>query len=165
MGRSKTRGADILIETEKRGFKDMMNTMSSIYSKPEPTQDTLRVWWAKLEKYEFMQVSRAFDDWVNKNKYMPTVADIFEIIKASQPKDFVKALPRLTTEVELKSYHEKMKAIANEMASKPKTDPKAWARKIVNDYDKGKYKLEIGVKFAREALRQNKPSERITNDA
>jgi hypothetical protein len=112
-----------------------------------------------------MQVSRAFDDWVNKNKYMPTVADIFEIIKASQPKDFVKALPRLTTEVELKSYHEKMKAIANEMASKPKTDPKAWARKIVNDYDKGKYKLEIGVKFAREALRQNKPSERITNDA
>lgn len=142
-----------MIETEKKGFKDMMNTIASIYSKPEPTQDTLRVWWAKLEKYEFMQVSRSFDDWVNKNKYMPTVADILETIKASQPKEFIKALPRLATNDELKTYHDKMKAITNEIASKPKIDPKAWARKIINDYDKGKYKFEIGVKFAREALR------------
>ena len=46
----------------------MMNTIASIYSKPEPTQDTLRVWWAKLEKYEFMDVSHAFDDWVNRSE-------------------------------------------------------------------------------------------------
>lgn len=153
MGRSKTTGAVILIETEKKGFKDMMNTIASIYSKPEPTQDTLRVWWAKLEKYEFMQVSRAFDDWVNKNKYMPTVADILETIKASQPKEFIKAIPKLVTHNEIKTYHDKMKAITSEIATKPKLDPRAWARKIINDYDKGKYKLEIGVKFAREALR------------
>jgi hypothetical protein len=84
---------------------------------------------------------------------MPTVADILETIKANQPKEFIKALPRLTTNDELKTYHDKMKAITNEIASKPKVDPKAWARKIINDYDKGKYKFEIGLKFAKEALR------------
>ena len=33
------------------------------------------------------------------------------------------------------------------------TDPKAWAKKILERHAKGEYKLEIGVKFAREALR------------
>ena len=142
-----------MIETQKKGFKDMMNTIASIYSKHEPTQDTLRVWWAKLEKYEFMDVSRAFDDWVNRNKYMPTIADVLETLKANQPKDFVKALPRHFTEEEIKNNHDRMKKTVQEISSKPSLDPKAWARKIVNDFDKGKYKSEIGVKFAREALR------------
>jgi hypothetical protein len=152
MGRSKTRGADILIETEKRGFKDMMNTMSSIYSKPEPTQDTLRVWWAKLEKYEFMQVSRAFDDWVNKNKYMPTVADIFETIKSSEPKEFIKMLPRKPTPYEIEHNKQKANELISKLNLKP-TDPKAWATAILDRHAQGKYKLEIGVKFAREALK------------
>jgi hypothetical protein len=142
-----------LIETQKKGFKDMMNTIASIYSKPEPTQDTLRVWWAKLEKYEFMEVSHAFDDWVNRNKYMPTIADVLETLRANQPKDFVKALPRHFTEEEIRNNHDRMKRTVQEISSKPSLDPKAWARKIVNDFDKGKYKSEIGVKFAREALR------------
>ena len=131
----------------------MMNTIASIYSKPEPTQDTLRVWWAKLEKYEFMDVSHAFDDWVNRNKYMPTIADVLETLKANQPKDFVKALPRHFTEEEIRNNHDRMKRTVLEISRKPALDPRAWARKIVNDFDKGKYKSEIGVKFAREALR------------
>ena len=142
-----------MIDTQKKGFKDMMNTIASIYSKPEPTQDTLRVWWAKLEKYEFMDVSHAFDDWVNRNKYMPTIADVLETLRANQPKDFVKALPRHFTEEEIKNNYDRMKRTVQEISSKPALDPKAWARKIVNDFDKGKYKSEIGLKFAREALR------------
>lgn len=153
-----------MIDTEKRGFKDMMNTMSSIYSKPEPTQDTLRVWWAKLEKYEFMQVSRAFDDWVNKNKYMPTVADIFETIKSSEPKEFIKMLPKNPTPYEIEHNKQKANELLAKIEIKP-SDPKAWAKRILELNKKGEYRLEIGLKFAREALRQNKPSERITNDA
>ena len=33
------------------------------------------------------------------------------------------------------------------------TDPKAWAKRILERQAKGEYRLEIGVKFAREALR------------
>jgi hypothetical protein len=35
----------------------------------------------------------------------------------------------------------------------PTVDPKAWARRILNDAEKGKYKSLIGIKFAKEALR------------
>ena len=145
-----------MIDSEKRGFKDMMTTMANIYSKPEPTQDTLRIWWAKLNQYEFMQVSRAFDHWVDSNKYMPNIADVLETIKAQKPKEFIKALPRHFTEQELLNNHERMKKLAQDISNQKSDDPKAWARKIINDYDKGKYKLEIGVKFAREALKSNR---------
>ena len=133
----------------------MMNTIASIYSKPEPTQDTLRVWWAKLEKYEFMDVSHAFDDWVNKNKYMPTIADVLETLKANQPKEFIRMLPRNPTPYEIEHNRQKAHELVSKIELKP-TEPKAWAHRILNLHGQGKYKLEIGVKFAKEALKNNR---------
>ena len=57
------------------------------------------------------------------------------------------------TEEEIRNNHDRMKRTVQEISRKPALDPKAWARKIVNDFEKGKYKSEIGLKFAREALR------------
>ncbi|CAB4127866.1 hypothetical protein UFOVP96_35 [uncultured Caudovirales phage] len=142
-----------MTENEKIGFKSMMNSITTIYSRPELDRETLRIWWAKLEKYPFLTVSKSFDNYVNSNKFMPTISDIVDLCRASEPKPFVKALPRHFSEEELQNNHAKMKALAKEMANKGATDPKAWARKIINDYEKGKYKMELGVKFAREALR------------
>ena len=144
-----------MIETQKKGFKDMMNTIASIYSKPEPTQDTLRVWWAKLEKYEFMEVSHAFDDWVNKNKYMPTIADVLETLKANQPKEFIRMLPRNPTPYEIEHNRQKAHELVSKIELKP-SEPKAWAHRILNLHGQGKYKLEVGVKFAKEALKNNR---------
>jgi hypothetical protein len=142
-----------LIEQEKIGFKDMMHSVTTIYSKPDLDRETLRIWWAKLEKYEFMVVSKAFDRYVNSNKFMPTISDILDICRMQEPKEFVKALPRHFTEQEIRNNHDKMKRLASEIASKPNVDPKSWARRILNDAEKGRYKNEIGIKFAKEALR------------
>lgn len=142
-----------MIENQKHGFKDMMHSITTIYSKPELDRETLRIWWAKLERYEFMVVSKAFDTYVNSNKFMPTISDILDLCRLQEPPQFVKALPRHFSEEEIRNNHDKMKRVVGEIASKPSVDPKAWARRILNDADKGKYKLEIGVKFAREALR------------
>lgn len=142
-----------MVETEKIGFKSMMNSITTIYSRPELDRETLRIWWAKLEKYPFLTVSKSFDTYVNSNKFMPTISDIVDLCRASEPKSFVKALPRHFNEQELKNNHEKMKTIAREIANQKNNDPKAWARKILNDAEKGKYKMDIGIKFAREALR------------
>ena len=46
-----------------------------------------------------------------------------------------------------------MKRVASKIASRLTADPKAWARRILNDSEKGRYKNEIGIKFAREALK------------
>jgi len=142
-----------LIEQEKIGFKDMMHSVTTIYSRPDLDRETLRIWWAKLEKYEFMVVSKAFDRYVNSNKFMPTISDILDICRMQEPKEFVKALPRHFTEQEIRNNHDKMKRVANEIASRPTADPKAWARRILNDSEKGRYKNDIGIKFAKEALR------------
>lgn len=142
-----------MVDAEKIGFKSMMNSITTIYSRPELDRETLRIWWAKLEKYPFLTVSKSFDTYVNSNKFMPTISDIVDLCRASEPKPFVKALPRHFSEQELKNNHEKMKAIAKQMANQKNSDLKAWARKILNDAEKGRYKLEIGIKFAKEALR------------
>jgi len=142
-----------MVEAEKIGFKSMMNSITTIYSRPELDRETLRIWWAKLEKYPFLTVSKSFDTYVNSNKFMPTISDIVDLCRVSEPKPFVKALPRHFSDQELKNNHEKMKALAKEMANQRSNDPKAWARKIINDAEKGRYKIDIGIKFAREALR------------
>lgn len=142
-----------MVDAEKIGFKSMMNSITTIYSRPELDRETLRIWWAKLEKYPFLTVSKSFDTYVNSNKFMPTISDIVDLCRASEPKPFVKALPRHFSEQELKNNHEKMKAIAKQMANQKNSDLKAWARKILNDAEKGRYKIEIGIKFAKEALR------------
>ena len=142
-----------MIEQEKIGFKDMMHSVTTIYSRPDLDRETLRIWWAKLQKYEFMVVSKAFDKYVNSNKFMPTISDILDICRLQEPKAFIKALPRHFSEQEIKSNHDKMKRVAFEIASRPVVDSKAWARRILNDAEKGKYKSLIGIKFAKEALR------------
>lgn len=130
----------------------MMNTMANIYSKPDPSDDTLRVWWSKLEEFDFALVSKSFDDWVDKNGFMPTIFDIVSLCKASKPKEYIKMLPKNPTPYQIEHNKEKAKELISKIKLKP-TDPKAWAKTILERHAKGEYKLKIGVKFAREALR------------
>ena len=143
-----------MIETveEMKAFKSMLNSLTAIYSRPELDRETLRVWWMKLYEYEFNEVSKAFDSWVDKNKFMPTIFDIVSICKLSKPKEYIKMLPRNSTPYQIEHNKEKAKEMLSKVVLKP-TDPKAWARRILNDSEKGRYKNEIGIKFAKEALR------------
>jgi len=143
-----------LIETieEMKAFKSMLNSLTSIYSRPELDRETLRVWWMKLYEYEFNIVSKAFDSWVDKNKFMPTIFDIVFLCKLSEPKQYIKMLPRNPTPYEIEHNKEKAKEMLSKVILKP-TDPKAWAKKILERQAKGQYRLDIGIKFAKEALR------------
>ena len=137
---------------ETNNFKDMMDSISTIYSKPALDKNTMRIWWEKLKGYEFNVVSKSFDDWVNGNQYMPTIFDIVFLCKASKPKEYIKMLPRNPTPYQIEHNKEKAKELMSKIKLKP-TDPKAWAKRILELHAKGEYKLEIGVKFAREALK------------
>lgn len=137
---------------ETNNFKDMMDSISTIYSKPALDKNTMRIWWEKLKSYEFNVVSKSFDDWVNGNQYMPTIFDIVSLCKASKPKEYIKMLPKNPTPYQIEHNKEKAKELMSKIKLKP-TDPKAWAKRILELHAKGEYKLEIGVKFAREALK------------
>jgi len=143
-----------LIETieEMKAFKSMLNSLTSIYSRPELDRETLRVWWMKLDDYDFNVVSKAFDSWVDKNKFMPTIFDIVSLCKLSKPKEYIKMLPKNPTPYEILHNKEKAKELISKVVLKP-TDPKAWAKRILERQAKGEYRFELGVKFAKEALR------------
>lgn len=143
-----------MIETveEMKAFKSMLNSLTSIYSRPELDRETLRVWWMKLDDYDFNVVSKAFDSWVDKNKFMPTIFDIVALCKLSKPKEYIKMLPKNPTPYEILHNKEKAKELISKVVLKP-TDPKAWAKRILERQAKGEYRFELGVKFAKEALR------------
>ena len=143
-----------MIETveEMKAFKSMFNSLTTIYSKPELDRQTLRVWWMKLDDYDFNVVSKAFDSWVDKNKFMPTIFDIVSLCKLSQPKEYIKMLPKNPTPYEIEHNKVKAKELISKVVLKP-TDPKSWAKRILERQAKGEYRLELGIKFAKEALR------------
>lgn len=72
----------------------MMVTVMALYYKPSLDRDTLRVWWQKLEKYDFNTVSKAFSTFTDSPNKPPTPADIIELCKAQESRRIVPMLTR-----------------------------------------------------------------------
>lgn len=73
-----------MIDTEKAQFKAMMKALTQLYNKSDLDIELLRIWWHKLQRFDFYVVSKSFDNWVDANKKMPTPADILELCKAHE---------------------------------------------------------------------------------
>ena len=140
-----------MIEQDKKGFKAMMNTVMSIYQKPQCDQDTLRVWWAKLERYDFQIVTKAFDQWVDSSKHAPTVFDILNLVR---PKiEFAVALqaPKLTLDQNRMHAANVMQYVSEHTPKEKKLkDMRAWAHRILNN---PKNYPAISIQFAEQAVR------------
>lgn len=119
-----------MIETDKKAFKDMVNAVFTIYGKPLPEKEMLRIWWHKLERFDFNVVGRAFDKWTDTPNKLPQPADIVQICKPREAE--YHALPSPSSYAENKENVEKLnKFIAEKL--KPKTDYHSWAKRIVRD--------------------------------
>ena len=140
-----------MTQDDKQGFKAMMDTVTSLYQKQPLDQDTLRVWFHKLEKFEFNVVTKAFDKWVDNNKFMPTVFDILQLCR-EKPIEFVQLqAPKLTRQQNHQYSHEVLKFMAEQDNNKPK-DMRAWAKRIIAN---PKNYPPISLKFAKEAINAN----------
>ena len=133
---------------DKIAFKQVMDTISALYQKPQLDIDTLRVWFAKLEKFEFNVVTKSFDKWVDGNKFMPTVFDILQLCR-EKPIEFVQLqAPKLTRQQNHQYSHEVLKFMAEQQSNKPK-DMRVWAKRIIAN---PKNYPPISLKFAKEAV-------------
>ena len=140
-----------MIEQDKIAFKQMMDTVTSLYQKPNMDIDTLRVWFYKFEKFEFNVVTKAFDKWVDNNKFMPTVFDILQLCR-EKPIEFVQLqAPKLNNQ-QNKAQADKMLALIQEkmpQEDKKLKDMRAWAHRIIAN---PKNYPAISLKFAKEAI-------------
>ena len=136
---------------DKIAFKQMMDTVTSLYQKPNMDIDTLRVWYHKFEKFEFNVVTKAFDKWVDNNKFMPTVFDILQLCR-EKPIEFVQLqAPKLNNQ-QNKAQADKMLALIQEkmpQEDKKLKDMRAWAHRIIAN---PKNYPAISLKFAKEAI-------------
>ena len=119
-----------MIDTDKQAFKDMVNAVFTIYGKSLPEKEMLRIWWHKLERYEFSAVGRAFDKWTDTPNKLPQPADIVQMCKPREAE--YHALPAPINYADNKANMEKLNNYIAERL-KPKTDYHAWAKRILRN--------------------------------
>jgi hypothetical protein len=136
---------------DKIGFKQMMDTVTTLYQKQPLDIDTIRVWFAKLERYDFNVVTKAFDKHVDTNKFMPTVFDILQLCR-EKPIEFVQLqAPKLNNQ-QNKAQADKILAMIQERMpeeDKKLKDMRAWAHRIIAN---PKNYPAISLNFAKQAV-------------
>ena len=133
-------------DADKVAFKDMLIAVFSIYNKPQPEKEMLRIWWHKLERFDFNTVGRAFDKWTDIPNKLPQPADIVSLCR---PHDEVyKALPAPVNKIANKTHADEIVKFIENVGNVTK-DTRDWAHKIIAN---PKRYPDISYRIAREAL-------------
>ena len=137
-------------EKDKISFKSMMDTLASIYQKQPLDQNTLRVWFYKLEKFKFSIVTKAFDKHIDSSKFFPSIFDILQLCK-EKPIEFARLeAPKLSKEANA-VYAANVNKFVQDIKSEDKKlkDMRAWAHRIIAN---PKNYPAISLEFAKEAI-------------
>jgi hypothetical protein len=104
-----------MIDNEKAQFKAMMKAVTTLFNKQELDQEMLRIWWHKLNRFDFRVVSKSFDNWLDTNKRMPTPADILEICKSHESKNIPVMIGRKFTQEQKEANHRKLQEMLSKL--------------------------------------------------
>ena len=129
------------------------------YHKPEISKDALRVWWSKLNQFEFIEICNAFDKFTDMPKtgiyaQPPLPVDIAKICQSNSQRQLEHKITihaRLPSPLALAANKAHAVEIQEYVAKniKPRTDHKKWARDILADE---KRCTQHQIKCAKEAL-------------
>ena len=135
---------------DKISFKSMMDTLASVYQKQPLDQDTLRVWFYKLEKFEFSIVTKAFNKHIDNSKFFPSIFDILQLCR-EKPIEFARLeAPKLSKEANAVYAANVNKFVQdNKIEEKKLKDMRAWAHRIIAN---PKNYPSISLEFAKEAI-------------
>ena len=137
-------------EKDKISFKSMMDTLASVYQKQALDQDTLRVWFYKLEKFEFSIVTKAFNKHIDNSKFFPSIFDILQLCR-EKPIEFARLeAPKLSKEANAVYAANVNRFVQDNMIEEKKLkDMRAWAHRIIAN---PKNYPAISLEFAKEAV-------------
>lgn len=135
-----------MTDKDKSNFMKLINSIMEMYSQPEVELSLMRVWFAKLQEFDFQTVCKAFDVYTSKNTSAPTPIDIIKL--CPRPTQFTAiAAPKMAVEESKKHSDQVMQMISKTI--EPSTDYKAWAKRILQN---PKNYPAISIRFAKEAL-------------
>jgi len=127
----------------------MIEITWSNYGRNKPQRETMAYWFGKLQKHDFNAVHRAFDNWVDSSRELPTVKDIADMLKPKQ-QDY-KYLPKKISESEFQVVQEKLQVIQEKLVKKPARDWVAYWQAILAN--PSNHKSNITIRFAEQALK------------
>jgi hypothetical protein len=105
----------VMVDSEKAQFKAMMKALTQLFNKPDLDIELLRIWWHKLQRFDFHIVSKAFDIWVDGNKRMPTPADILELCKSQEARHIPTMIGRKISDEDKQRNQERLHAMMKQL--------------------------------------------------
>lgn len=127
----------------------MMNVTMELTNHPPLSKEAVLVWWHKLSKFEYKDVEKALDKWLDTSHRPPAPSDIIALCKPLEP--VYQALGKKVDKEANKQYSSNvMDYVAKQI--KPTRDYKKWAKDILADPSKC---TDYAVRCAREALNNN----------
>ena len=104
-----------MVDNEKAQFKAMMKAVTQLFNKSDLDIELLRIWWHKLQRFDFHIVSKAFDTWVDANKRMPTPADILELCKSQEARHMPTMIGRKISDEDKQRNQQKLQAMMKQL--------------------------------------------------
>ena len=135
---------------DKIRFQSMMDTLTSVYQKQPLDQDSFKLWFYKLQNFEFNVVTKAFDKHIDNSKFFPSIFDILQLCR-EKPIEFARLeAPKLSKEANAVYAANVNKFVQDNMIEEKKLkDMRAWAHRIIANPKK--YPA-ISLEFAKEAV-------------
>jgi hypothetical protein len=127
-----------------------MNTLTSVYQKQPLDQDSFKLWFYKLQNFEFNVVTKAFDKHIDNSKFFPSIFDILQLCR-EKPIEFARLeAPKLSKETNA-VYAANVNKFVQDIKSEDKKlkDMRAWAHRIIAN---PKNYPPISLEFAKEAI-------------
>ena len=104
-----------MVEREKQAFWNMVNVCMELYRSPALSKEAIAIWWSKLDRFEFNQVSHAFDKWTDENRRQPTPADIIDLCKAQISRQHQFSIGRKFSQQEKQRNHERLQQVLQQL--------------------------------------------------
>ena len=139
-----------MTQNDKVRFQSMINTLTSVYQKQPLDQDSFKLWFYKLQKFEFNVVTKAFDKHIDNSKFFPSIFDILQLCR-EKPIEFARLeAPKLSKETNA-VYAANVNKFVQDIKSEDKKlkDMRAWAHRIIAN---PKNYPPISLEFAKEAI-------------
>jgi len=117
-----------MLDTHKKQFWTMVNVAMELTNHPPLSKEAIITWWHFLAKYELQEVETALDTWLKSMSKPPTPNDINNLCK-HKVTIYAKLPSPLSKQANKEHSTEVMDYISKNI--KPKTDYKAWAKRII----------------------------------
>lgn len=133
-------------DSHKKAFWAMMNVTMELTNHPPLSKEAVLVWWHKLSKFEYQDVEKALDKWLDTSHRPPAPSDIIALCKPIEP-----VYQALGKKVNREAGKEYASNVVNYVAQqiKPTRDYKKWAKDILADESKS---TMWAIKCAKQAL-------------